>query len=158
MITPVECKCQLISWPSWCIIQRALAWDRQLLTQIITMRCFYRGRTEHIKPDETITGPGVLIGTKIQEWLFYPTSSGEFLCRVSCADEVFLRLCVITRRRYRPWVRKEQVRADSGEVKVGPISVTNEDIIICRIRTTYRHPGAIKYIWQARMEATDKTL
>jgi hypothetical protein len=98
------------------------------------------------------------MGTEMQEWLFYPTSSGQFLCRVSCADEVFLRLCVITRRRYRPWVRKEQVRADSGEVKVGPIPVTSEDIIICRIRTTYRHPGAIKYIWQARMEATDKTL
>ena len=135
-----------------------MLWNRQLIIQIITMRCFYRGRTEYIKPDETVTGPGILMGTKMQEWLFYPTSSGEFLCRVSCADQVFLRLCVITRRRYRPWTRKEQVHSDSGEVKVGPISVTNGDIVICRVGTTYRHPGEIEYIWQARIESGDKTV
>lgn len=122
------------------------------------MRCFYKGRAEPIEPDETVTGPGILMGPKIQEWLFHPSGSGAFLCRVSCADEVFLRLCVITRRRYRPWIRKKQVHSDSGEVKVGPISVTDEDIVICRVGTTYRHPDEIKYIWQARMESTDKTL
>ena len=51
---------------------------------------------------------------------------------------------------------------DALKINIGigvpaPISVTDEDIVICRVGTTYRHQGAIEYIWQARMEATDET-